>query len=182
MAGDEITSSDPRPRADDPADDDRARPRATWPPSPAERRRARRPSAASPLRQVRPSTGACSRPSTSGRRSALCGRLTAHGRAAFTAGGGGSCTQAFAAQQRVLRHKVPGVDDSGYTPAQWREVVDQVMAALQVTSAERGPRRSGRRGSPAGPSWSAPAGAGCSPATRRASSPMTSAAGRPGQS
>jgi hypothetical protein len=63
----------------------------------------------------------------------VCGRLTASGRAAFTAGGGGTCSAAFAAQRRVLSHKVPGVDDSGYTPAQWRQVVDRVMAALEVT-------------------------------------------------
>jgi hypothetical protein len=65
--------------------------------------------------------------------SAVCGRLSASGRASFTAGGGGTCSHAFATQQHVLRHKVPGVDDSGYTPAQWRQVVDQVMAALKVT-------------------------------------------------
>lgn len=88
---------------------------------------------ASPLLEVRAVYRSVLDAEYFGPSSALCGRLTATGRAAFTAGGGGSCTQAFAAQQRVLRHRVPGVDDSGYTPAQWREVVDRVMAALKVT-------------------------------------------------
>lgn len=63
----------------------------------------------------------------------VCDRLTARGRAAYTAGGGGTCPHAFAAEQRVLHHKIPGVDDSGYTPVQWRTVVDQVMANLRVS-------------------------------------------------
>jgi hypothetical protein len=63
----------------------------------------------------------------------VCSRLTATGLASFAAGGGGPCPKAFAAEQKVLRHKVPGLDDSGYTPTQWREVVDQLMAGLKVT-------------------------------------------------
>jgi hypothetical protein len=65
--------------------------------------------------------------------SGVCGRLTASGRASFTAGGGGTCAHVFATEQHVLRHKEAGVDDSGYTPAQWRTVVNQVMAMLTVT-------------------------------------------------
>ncbi|HEY5197880.1 MAG TPA: hypothetical protein VIJ51_12725 [Solirubrobacteraceae bacterium] len=65
--------------------------------------------------------------------SGVCGRLSASGRASFTAGGGGTCAHVFATEQHVLRHKVPGVDDSGYTATQWRQVVDQVMAMLTVT-------------------------------------------------
>jgi hypothetical protein len=77
--------------------------------------------------------------------SRVCGRLTATGRAAFTAGGGGTCPHAYATERKVLRHKVPGVDDSGYTPKQWRGVVDQVMADLKVTV-------SGSKASAVGPS------------------------------
>jgi hypothetical protein len=88
---------------------------------------------ASSLRQVRAVYRSVLSAEYFGPSSAVCGRLTATGRAAFTAGGGGSCAQVFVIEQRVLRHRVPGVDDSGYTPAQWREVVDQVMAALKVT-------------------------------------------------
>jgi hypothetical protein len=65
--------------------------------------------------------------------SAVCGRLSARGRASFSAGGQRSCTQAFAAEQHVLRHPIAGVDDSGYSPAQWRQVVDRVMGRLTVT-------------------------------------------------
>jgi hypothetical protein len=65
--------------------------------------------------------------------SGVCSRLTASGRASFEAGGAGTCARAFAAQQKVLRHKVAGVDDSGYSPTAWRQVVDEVVAALKVT-------------------------------------------------
>jgi hypothetical protein len=64
---------------------------------------------------------------------AVCSRLTARGRHSFTAGGAGTCKRAFRAQQHVLRHKTPGVDNSGFTPAQWRQVVANVMAHLTVT-------------------------------------------------
>lgn len=65
--------------------------------------------------------------------SAMCSHLTAAGVKSFTAGGAGTCTHAFAEQQHVLKHKTKGVDDSGYTAAQWRQVVSTVMAHLKVT-------------------------------------------------
>jgi hypothetical protein len=76
--------------------------------------------------------------------SGVCSRLTPTGRASFAPDRGGTCTQAFASEQHVLRHKVPGVDDSGYTPAQWRAVVDGALAGLKVTV-------SGSRASAVGP-------------------------------
>lgn len=88
---------------------------------------------ASPLTQVRAVYRGVLSAEYFGPSSAVCGRLTSSGRASFAAGGGGTCSHAFITQQHVLRHKVPGVDDSGYTPVQWRQVVDQVMAALRVT-------------------------------------------------
>jgi hypothetical protein len=33
----------------------------------------------------------------------------------------------------VLQHKVPGVDDSGFTAAEWRIEVAQVMAHLKLS-------------------------------------------------
>lgn len=63
--------------------------------------------------------------------SAVCSRLTARGVKSFTAGGQGTCAHAFDEQRSVLRHKMPGVDDSGFTPRAWRAVVDQVMAHLR---------------------------------------------------
>src|ERR1700690_950741 len=65
--------------------------------------------------------------------SAVCSRLTAAGVKSFTAGGAGTCQNAFAQEQHVLRHKTKGVDDSGYTAAQWRSVVKSVMAHLKVS-------------------------------------------------
>jgi hypothetical protein len=65
--------------------------------------------------------------------SEVCSHLTAAGVAAFTAGGAGTCIKAFDQQQHFLRHKTRGVDDSGYTPAQWRAVVKSVLAHLDVT-------------------------------------------------
>lgn len=65
--------------------------------------------------------------------SAVCSRLTASGVKSFTAGGAGTCQNAFAEEQHVLRHKTEGVDDSGYTAAQWRSVVKSVMAHLKVS-------------------------------------------------
>jgi hypothetical protein len=65
--------------------------------------------------------------------SAVCTALTASGVKSFTAGSTGTCQQAFAEQQHVLKHKTKDVDDSGYTPAQWREVVSSVMAHLKVS-------------------------------------------------
>lgn len=67
-----------------------------------------------------------------GRSSAACSRLTAAGVRSFTAGGMTTCAKAFDAQQHTLRHKIKGVDDSGYSPAQWRAVVKTVMAHLKV--------------------------------------------------
>jgi hypothetical protein len=89
--------------------------------------------ATSPRSQVRSVYRAVLTAEYFGPASGVCARLTASGRAAFTAGGGGTCPHAFATQQHVLRHKVAGVDDSGYTPTEWRQVVDQVMGALEVT-------------------------------------------------
>ena len=65
--------------------------------------------------------------------SAVCSALTATGVKSFTAGGTGTCQQTFAEEQHVLRHKTKDVDDSGYTAAQWREVVSSVMAHLKVS-------------------------------------------------
>jgi hypothetical protein len=65
--------------------------------------------------------------------SAVCSALTATGVKSFTAGGAGTCQHAFAEEQHVLKHKIKDVDDSGYTAAQWREVVSSVMAHLKVT-------------------------------------------------
>jgi hypothetical protein len=101
--------------------------------------------AASPLSQVRTVYRGVLSAEYFGPSSAVCGRLTASGRASFTAGGGGTCPHAYATQRQVLRHKVPGVDDSGYTPKQWRGVVDRVMANLEVTL-------SGSKASAVGPS------------------------------
>jgi hypothetical protein len=68
--------------------------------------------------------------------SAVCSHLTAAGAKSFTAGGPGpiTCVGAFQQEQRVLMHKTEGVDDSGYSPAQWRGVVASVMAHLKVTA------------------------------------------------
>jgi hypothetical protein len=68
-----------------------------------------------------------------GPESAVCSRLTRSGLQSFTAGGAGTCRHAFEAQQHVLRHKTIGVDDSGFTPQQWREEVNQVMETLKLT-------------------------------------------------
>jgi hypothetical protein len=65
--------------------------------------------------------------------SAACSRLTASGVKAFTAGGQGTCRHAFDALQNVLRHKTPGVDDSGFTAREWRIEVAQVMARLKLS-------------------------------------------------
>jgi hypothetical protein len=64
---------------------------------------------------------------------AVCSRLTTSGVRSFTAGGQGTCVQAFDALQHVLRHKTPGVDDSGFTAGEWRTEVAQVMANLKVS-------------------------------------------------
>ena len=65
--------------------------------------------------------------------SAVCSRLTASGVNSFTAGGQGTCRHAFDAVQSVLRHKTPGVDDSGFTAREWRKEVAQVMAHLKLS-------------------------------------------------
>ncbi len=65
--------------------------------------------------------------------SAVCSELTASGVRSFTAGGASSCTKAFDQQQHVLRHKTKGVDNSGFTPTQWRQRVASVLAHLTVT-------------------------------------------------
>jgi hypothetical protein len=63
---------------------------------------------------------------------AVCSRLAASGKRAFTAETGGDCAAAFRAQRHILRHKTPQVDNSGYTPRQWRRTVNRVMAHLRV--------------------------------------------------
>jgi hypothetical protein len=68
-----------------------------------------------------------------GPESAVCSHLNAAGVRSFTAGGAGTCSHAFTQQQHVLKHKTKGIDDSGYTAAQWRQVVSSVMAHLKVT-------------------------------------------------
>ena len=65
--------------------------------------------------------------------SAVCSRLTARGVRSFTAGGQGTCRDAFGALQHVLRHKTAGVDDSGFTARDWRLEVAQVMAHLKLS-------------------------------------------------
>jgi hypothetical protein len=62
-----------------------------------------------------------------------CSHLTAAAVKSFTAGGPATCTKAFDEQEHVLRHKTRGVDDSGYTANQWRQVVSSVMAHLKVS-------------------------------------------------
>jgi hypothetical protein len=89
--------------------------------------------AASPVTQVRAVYRSVLTAEYFGPSSRVCGRLTPAGKASFTAGGGGTCAHAYAAERKVLRHKVPDVDDSGYTPTQWRQVVNQTMAGLKVT-------------------------------------------------
>jgi hypothetical protein len=64
--------------------------------------------------------------------SAVCSRLAASGRRAFTAGGARNCVAAFEAQQHILKHKTRGIDNSGYTPTQWRRIVNRVMTHLIV--------------------------------------------------
>ena len=64
---------------------------------------------------------------------AVCSRLTAAGVRSFTAGGAGTCKNAFDQEQHVLKHKTPGDDDSGYRPSDWRHIVSNVMGALKVT-------------------------------------------------
>ncbi len=65
--------------------------------------------------------------------STVCSRLTARGVHSFTAGGQGTCRHAFDALQNVLRHKTPGVDDSGFTAPEWRTEVSDVMAHLTLS-------------------------------------------------
>jgi hypothetical protein len=65
--------------------------------------------------------------------SGVCSHLTASGLKSFTAGGGGTCTHAFAQERQILTHKTKGVDDSGYTADQWRGLVNSVMSHLKVT-------------------------------------------------
>jgi hypothetical protein len=89
--------------------------------------------AASSLTQVRSVYRSVLTAEYFGPASTVCSRLTATGRASFEAGGGGTCAHAFALQQHVLRHRVPGVDDSGYSPTAWRQVVAEVVAALKIT-------------------------------------------------
>jgi hypothetical protein len=65
--------------------------------------------------------------------SGVCSHLTASGVHSYIAGGASSCTAAFKASQHVLKHKMKDVDDSGFTPSQWRTEVKQIMATLKVS-------------------------------------------------
>jgi hypothetical protein len=89
--------------------------------------------AASPVTQVRVLYRAVLTAEYFGPASAVCWKLTAAGERSFTAGGFSTCTAAFKAMQHTLRHRTPGVDDSGFTPAQWRAEVTTVMNHLRVT-------------------------------------------------
>jgi hypothetical protein len=68
-----------------------------------------------------------------GPESAVCSRLTASGVKSFTAGGQGTCRHAFQQAQHVFKHKIRGIDDSGYSATAWRGVVNSVMAHLKVS-------------------------------------------------
>ncbi len=85
----------------------------------------------SPVRQVRTVYRRVLTAEYFGPARAVCSRLTASGRRSFTVGYP-SCFAAFKAQQHILRHKTPGIDNSGYTPRQWRRTVNRVMAHLKV--------------------------------------------------
>ena len=63
----------------------------------------------------------------------VCSHLTAAGVTSYTAGGTESCAHAFRQDQHVLTHKTKGLDQSGYTPAQWRREVNVVMGELKVS-------------------------------------------------
>jgi hypothetical protein len=64
---------------------------------------------------------------------AVCSRLTRRARRSFAAANGvPGCRAAFKAQQHILKHKTPGIDNSGYSPRGWRRVVRSVMADLKV--------------------------------------------------
>jgi hypothetical protein len=80
---------------------------------------------------------------------AVCSRMTARARRSFAAAGNvSSCRAAFEAQQHILRHKTPHVDNSGYTPRGWRRVVRSVMAHLKVHVHGRHASTIGRYGIP----------------------------------
>ena len=85
-------------------------------------RPAERVSSAAPAQQAQPD-GSVLTAEYFGPASAVCSRLTASGVNSFTAGGQGTCRHAFDAVQSVLRHKTPGVDDSGFTAREWRKEV-----------------------------------------------------------
>ena len=89
--------------------------------------------AASPATQVRALYRAVLTAEYFGPASAVCSKLTPAGERSFTAGGFSSCTAAFKAMQHTLRHRTAGVDDSGFTPGQWRAEVTTVMNHLRVT-------------------------------------------------
>jgi hypothetical protein len=66
--------------------------------------------------------------------SRVCSHLTAAAQKTFAKDfGASSCTRAVQEGQHTLQHKVPGNDNSGYTPGQWRTEVSSVIAALKVT-------------------------------------------------
>lgn len=64
--------------------------------------------------------------------SGVCAHLTAAAVRSFTAGGMGTCRRAFAETQHTLRRKAKNVDNAGYTPTQWHQVVETAMANLRV--------------------------------------------------
>ena len=64
--------------------------------------------------------------------SGVCSHLTDAAVRSFTSGGLGTCRRAFAEVQHTLRRKARNVDNAGYTPNQWHEVVAAAMSDLNV--------------------------------------------------
>lgn len=64
--------------------------------------------------------------------SGVCSHLSRSGVRSYTSGGKASCARAFIDQQRTLTTTTKNVDNTGYTPTQWQQVVSTVMANLRV--------------------------------------------------
>ena len=78
--------------------------------------------------------------------SGVCSHLTAKGKKAYELeASAGTCPAAFKKLQHTLKHKTQGVDNSGYTPKQWRATVNDIVAHLTV-------HVNGSRASAVGPS------------------------------
>ena len=68
-----------------------------------------------------------------GTASGVCGELTAKGRRDFELDTSShTCPASWRAVHYELHHKIKGVDNSGYTPAQWRATVKNILAHLTV--------------------------------------------------